>query len=292
MWPRRRWSRRMPKLRLEQCLWRGQANMKFNFVKANKWKAANAAGGASAARSDVQHFSVPSSMMSTTMKPANCSLHFIWPEITGFHIKNTYWTTRQTHAQLSSDQSRPKQTGTDRRNIGRASLSDIRQRCCCCWCRSRFGCSCCCSCCFWCCCEFHFGCFIVVAGIILRHLSQSWHNWLEQSRKQTTQLESWTRRQLGRLDRLDSLGKWTENWTCSPSAARTTGPMNRRYSWRNGCKLYDQHCGYFICWCPVWRQSETLITLFGRTWRANAITAPRYCRSSVNVAVKRFCVVA
>lgn len=152
-----------------------------------------------------------------------------------------------------------------------------------------FGCSCCCSCCFWCCCEFHFGCFIVVAGIILRHLSQSWHDWLEQSRKQTTQLESWTRR-LGRLDRLDSLGKW--NWTCSPSAARTTGPMNRRYSWRNGCKLYDQHCGYFICWCPVWRQSETLITLFGRTWRANAITAPRYCRSSVNVAVKRFCVVA
>lgn len=138
MWPRRRWSRRMPKLRLEQCLWRGQANMKFNFVKANKWKAANAAGGASAARSDVQHFSVPSSMMSTTMKPANCSLHFIWPEITGFHIKNTYWTTRQTHAQLSSDQSRPKQTGADRRNIGRASLSDIRQRCCCCWCRSRF----------------------------------------------------------------------------------------------------------------------------------------------------------
>lgn len=81
------------------------------------------------------------------------------------------------------------------------------------------GCSCCCSCCFWCCCKFHFGCFIVVAGIILRHLSQSWHDWLEQSRKQTTQLESWTRGRLGilgRLDRVDSLGKWTENWTCSP----------------------------------------------------------------------------
>jgi len=37
-----------------------------------------------------EHFSVDSSMMSTTMKPANCRLHFIWPEITGFHMKNIY----------------------------------------------------------------------------------------------------------------------------------------------------------------------------------------------------------
>lgn len=79
-----------------------------------------------------------------------------------------------------------------------------------------FVCSCCYSCCFWCCCKFHFRCFIVVAGIILRHLSQSWHDWLDQSRKQTTQLESWTRRQLGRLDRLHSLDKWTLNWTWTP----------------------------------------------------------------------------
>lgn len=155
--------------------------------------------------------------MSTTMKPANCSLHFIWPEITGFHIKIYIRKILEMNGEWIRDRKRehlPVWATSD--NVALVVFIWVFIRCC-----------------------------IVVAGIILRHLSQSWHDWL----KDTT--GNWT----GQLHQLPQLQIWPN------SQAMSTQDCVRPI-----VEIFISHTAdgsYIYADDQFGQQSETLIMLFG-----------------------------